>query len=1078
MLALAVVASLALCASAVFAVDPFNGQYSFSESDLGYPLPSMARVTRSYSSGIPTVGPFGKGTSSNFDRRLVVGAGDTLIYMTSDGGSYGFINGGGGTYTNSSYPFLRHARAYLVPERKLEFAGGVTYIFNGTDGSLERTEDPEGNWVEITRSPATGDITDVDDSYGRGLSVTSTSGIVNSIAMKSDPTKSVQYEYNADSTLASVTYPDGASVSYVYSTGRLASVTNPMGVAELTNIYNGAGRVVSQDLANGGTFNFDYITGEGTIEETHVTRPGGGTIKYKFNSLGYITETVDPYDNSTLYERDPSTSALVNATDPLGRQTSYTYDSSGYPETVTDPAENTTSFIYNATIGRPEQVTDALSHTTTLKYDSNGNLTEIQPPSPYGATAMTYNSFGLLDTITNALGNTTSFEYYPAGQIANVVDPLGNTVAHYEYDSIGRLANATSPWPGSRTTSYAYDAVGRVQTVTDALSHTTGFANDLDGNLTGVTDARTNTIGFTYNQRGLINSMTDQLDNSETYGYDLNDNLTSVTDRKGQSFGYTYDLMDRMTRADYPGTGNYTAYGYDTASRITDIEAYENSSLVSSIGYAWTNSANGDKHEDRVKTVTTTYGGIANTITYGYDELGRRTSMAVQGQPTVYYTYDSGGVMNSVSMTHPVHGEQTFAFDHDAAGRRTGLAYPNGVEAAYTYYPTGAVEAITITNSSGAIESLGYSYDEAYNRTGMSRQGVAVKLPPAVADAQYDSANRLTSFGGQAVLHDENGNITSWGNKSYLWDSRDRLVEVRESGNTIATFKYDALGRRAEKTAGGVTTRYLYDGLDVVMETDASGTPTVFYIRTLNIDEPLARIEINTGDIRYYHADALGSIIALTDETGTVKTRYNYSPFGDVEIMGEASENPFQYTGRENDGATGIYYYRARYYSPEMGRFISEDPIGLAGGDVNLFAYVKNQPCNLVDPLGLWKISVGGSMMFFDISTTVYDSDYGWFPNSKPDIGVSTTLIGGGFKFSWGEPDERCELYHPNSDESYVAIGVPSKYLSYEQGLDMSQKSFNVGLGLGSPISYSTSINNFGEWLRKKTQKYSRYINK
>ena len=162
--------------------------------------------------------------------------------------------------------------------------------------------------------------------------------------------------------------------------------------------------------------------------------------------------------------------------------------------------------------------------------------------------------------------------------------------------------------------------------------------------------------------------------------------------------------------------------------------------------------------------------------------------------------------------------------------------------------------------------------------------------------------------------------------------------------------------RRIEKTINGKTIQYLYDGLDIVQEIK-DGMVTVNYIRTLNIDEPLARIEAD-GTIRYYHADALGSIIALTDDLGNVRTQYNYSPFGETEIIGEPSDNPFQYTARENDN-TGLYYFRARYYSPYLKRFISEDPIGLFGGDVNLYGYVWNSPLRWIDPWGLWGSEYG-----------------------------------------------------------------------------------------------------------------------
>jgi RHS repeat-associated protein len=137
------------------------------------------------------------------------------------------------------------------------------------------------------------------------------------------------------------------------------------------------------------------------------------------------------------------------------------------------------------------------------------------------------------------------------------------------------------------------------------------------------------------------------------------------------------------------------------------------------------------------------------------------------------------------------------------------------------------------------------------------------------------------------------------------------------------------------------------------------GAPTASYIRTLSIDEPLARVELGSGAVRHYLADALGSVTALADENGAVKTTYSYDPFGQVAAGGEASDNPFQYTGREND-ATGLYYYRARYYSPELQRFISEDPIG---DGFNFYAYIDNNPVNSTDPMGLF----GPPWFHFDV---------------------------------------------------------------------------------------------------------------
>ncbi len=193
------------------------------------------------------------------------------------------------------------------------------------------------------------------------------------------------------------------------------------------------------------------------------------------------------------------------------------------------------------------------------------------------------------------------------------------------------------------------------------------------------------------------------------------------------------------------------------------------------------------------------------------------------------------------------------------------------------------------------------------------------------------------------------------GTTTYTWDVKNRLIGISgfkpDCTSLTASFTYDALGRRIQKTINGRTIQYLYDGKDIVQDIE-NGLPSVNDIRTLNIDEPLARIDLATNTVRYYHADALGSIIGLSDENGQMVTKYAYDAFGHVTMSGEMSDNPFQYTGRENDG-TGLYYYRARYYSSALQRFVSEDPIRFRGGDVNFFVYVKNRPLIRTDFDGL-----------------------------------------------------------------------------------------------------------------------------
>jgi RHS repeat-associated protein len=171
--------------------------------------------------------------------------------------------------------------------------------------------------------------------------------------------------------------------------------------------------------------------------------------------------------------------------------------------------------------------------------------------------------------------------------------------------------------------------------------------------------------------------------------------------------------------------------------------------------------------------------------------------------------------------------------------------------------------------------------------------------------------------------------------------ARDQLAAI--SGGVSAGFQYDSSGRRISKTVSGVTTGFTYYGANPVQEL-SGGTPTANLLTGLGIDEVFLRSD--GSGARTLIADGLGSTMALLDAAGVSETQYSYEPFGKTTVAGSRNSNSFQYTGRENDG-TGLYYYRARYYSPAFQRFIGEDPIGFRGGSVNLHQYTHNNPVDL-----------------------------------------------------------------------------------------------------------------------------------
>jgi len=207
---------------------------------------------------------------------------------------------------------------------------------------------------------------------------------------------------------------------------------------------------------------------------------------------------------------------------------------------------------------------------------------------------------------------------------------------------------------------------------------------------------------------------------------------------------------------------------------------------------------------------------------------------------------------------------------------------------------------------------------------------------------------RNDRFNGTTLSYDANGNLTGDGINTYTWDAGNRLTAI--SGGATASFVYDAFGRRMSKTVGGTVTQFMYDRFNPVQELNSSGGVTANLLTGLRIDEYFTRTASSTTSTLL--TDALGSTIGLVASSGTIATSYTYQPFGGTTAGGAGNTNPYQFTGRENDG-TGLYFYRARYYSPTFQRFVSQDPIGFRGGSPNVYAYVLNAPTIMIDLLGL-----------------------------------------------------------------------------------------------------------------------------
>ncbi|SIT35471.1 YD repeat protein (fragment) [Paraburkholderia ribeironis] len=337
---------------------------------------------------------------------------------------------------------------------------------------------------------------------------------------------------------------------------------------------------------------------------------------------------------------------------------------------------------------------------------------------------------------------------------------------------------------------------------------------------------------------------------------------------------------------------------------------------------------------------------------------------------TVSYSRDAERRVTQIQ--YQVNGEvpRTFGYTYDALGRRSQTIFANGITAIYNWDAASQLTGISYKRADGSVlGNLTYGYDLAGRRTNAGGSLAKANLPQAVSDAQYNAANQLTRWAGKTLSYDLNGNLASDGVNQYGWNGQGLLSQI--SGGVTANFSYDVFGRRKDSTVNGhrIQTAWIDDELNLMVpDGDWSQRIRVFSAYPESgVDElTYRRIGDDANQDRYVLRDANNNVIALMDANQQSQTQYSYEPYGLTKQSSIVDPNPQQYTGRENDG-TGLYYYRNRYYSPQTGRFISEDPIGWESGQTNAYAYVGGNPVSKTDPFGLgpWDQKYGLSGTFW-----------------------------------------------------------------------------------------------------------------
>jgi RHS repeat-associated protein len=931
--------------------------------------------------------------------------GQVLIISDIIGTVATYTYGGAGqllsvTYAdNSAFTFAYNSSLLLttITDALGNIAESHTYDSSGRAITSEKQGGVEHyglSYVSATRTDVTDGLGHVtkytfDTSKGRNV-VTSVEGLcscggsqvkswtydanLNVITKIDALNHSTSYTYDSDGNPLTQTDATG-TVTFTYNSfGQVLTRTDQMnGVT--TNTYDSAGNLLTMEDALGHT---TTLTHDAQGQVLTFTDARGKVTTFNWDTSGRLTAVEDALNSVTNYGYD-ARARFTSVTNALHETTDRQYDLAGRLKKITHPDASFVLYTYDLA-GRTTKVKDARGNENSFGYDGANRLTSVTDALNH-VTAYGYDTMSNRTSMTDALSRVTNYDYDDFNRLKKITHPAATIGAPrlfetVSYDAAGNVTARADT--AGRVTAYTYDNVNRLTSTTDADNKTTTFQLDALSRTTAVVDALEQEYDFSYDAMGRQTGMT-RASVSMSYAYDEMGNRTQRTDYNGVTTAYTYDDINRLTTISYPDSSTAT-YDYDALSRLTSAVNQNGS-----VNFVYDNRG-------RVATTTDVWG---QTLASSYDANGNRTALALNSSAYATYAYDEENRLTQLNDSNSL----AVTYDYDATNKLTQREFPNGTVFTYSFDgldrlthlrhakgPHAILDnqysyntASQIIHNAGATEARAYDYDLVDRLTSVTTDdslneeytydGVGNRLTSFsnIGDYNYDPFNRLSNVGRKLYGFNDNGNLISgpyptlapapdaW--SEYAYDFENRLTQVTLAWRgalfivhrRYINYKYDALGRRVERsTSDGEVEKFVYDGQDVLEDLNANGEVIRTYLNGPGIDDKIRQTDEN-GDL-YFTSDHLGSTATLTDGNGDELENISYDSFGKSEGSGLTR---YTYTGREFDADTGLYYYRARWYDPQIGRFISEDPIGFEGGDINFFTYVANNPVNDSDPSGL-----------------------------------------------------------------------------------------------------------------------------
>lgn len=817
--------------------------------------------------------------------------------------------------------------------------------------------------------------------------------------------------------VSGIRMPEGETISYThYPDGRVNTITDS------------ANRVTTYTYTDQGMI--DTITYDGKVTDYDYDTETGFNLETVTSPVGVISIGYDANNR-------PETFTDLNQEDVV-----YTYNSYGKIKTVTDQLDQVTTYYYNSETQQLEDIKRGEIVLMHYTYDDKGRVRTTTDASDY-TLIYDYNNLNSLTKITYPDGQEETFSYQMCPRLMHGAVGRGDRGVEYTYDSLKRLIRSVNP--AREAITYEYDANSNLQALIDSKQNKTTFEYDDNNRIQKKIYADETEVSFNYANDGSLDYSTNARGIVKDYAYYPNGALHQVLySDDTPDVTFIYDDKDRLEEI-HDGSG------------VRILDYYPENSKLKSIDGPWDN----------------------DTVTYTYDLLGRVKTKQVQGGELIEFGYDGLNRLDWIKVGTDIYD---YAYEGNS-GLLDSLTMPNGAITGYDFNNMNQLELLSNKKSNQQIiNEYGFQYNnrdllETENRTGAL---------PYIQDSGKDlhtnnNLNQLKQKNTDLFDYDLDGNLT----KGYTpegyefvatYDAENRLKQLTYTDGSGVAHKKEYLFNSSNLLVKVLTyendqltdeLRIVRAGFLALQDRDGANNVIRQYHWGMSIGGGIGGLlsMYQGGQKYFYHYDARGNVTAVTDEQQQVVSQYLYSDYGQLNNQTGTLEQPFQFSTKRYDSATGLVYYGYRFYVPENKKWLNRDPIGENGG-INLYGFVGGNPVGFVDPLGLTVTSIydrsSRTLTTIDnqsthtVTTTNVVSGNGIHTNNPGSEGVKnsgplpagTYLIGNAYNKEGHSGDN--QWYRLYGDDglggySYHAIPVTDPY-----GNTVDRGQFNLHTGTRS----------------------------